>query len=527
MSLPKSRWHYLGVFLFFCFFFFTVHISTNFFFDPDSYYNIRHSAIIAENNFKPTVESWVKFHFLSYAPTDGYFLFHEILAIFIKGIGVIYGSKIFAGLGAASLFLVFYFLAAKITDKKRAFLSTLLLLLSSFNFTSRLFQIRAFPIMIAVTLLIYHFLKRKKYWTVAFLTFILTLFYNLSVILIFWGLTETLFIFLEKKYLNLKPLIAILFGILIGWIAHPFTFNQVNLIFSHIWQIPYLKSHNLFSSGGEEIQFQGFINFFSNNSLLIITYFLSIFLFTKNILKQKELIKYESTRLFLISFPWFIVSMFYVRGTEYFAPFAGLFCLQTYAYNQEWIKKQTQTFFQYLGQSQKAIKIILLSLLTIFFFFYCFLFFIDLRRPSQNRTIGYEYVNLYLKRQSPPESTVCYPSWDMFGYMFYFNQHNRYISAFDPVFTYNYNPELLLEIDKKFSVDKTCKKTNCGQAFLEEKWNDLPDFLYNQLDCQYFILSQNRYPLLTSYLKQHPETFTPLEYSTPTKDLKLFALKPR
>ncbi|MBU1092182.1 hypothetical protein KJ836_00660, partial [Patescibacteria group bacterium] len=56
--------------------------------------------------------------------------------------------------------------------------------------------------------------------------------------------------------------------------------------------------------------------------------------------------------------------------------------------------------------------------------------------------INYKELNNFLIENTPKNSNIFYPNWSMFPRMFYYNTHNRYTTAFDPVFLYNYNPEI-------------------------------------------------------------------------------------
>ena len=63
---------------------------------------------------------------------------------------------------------------------------------------------------------------------------------------------------------------------------------------------------------------------------------------------------------------------------------------------------------------------------------------------QENKTTdlsSHEEINNFLIKNTDKYSLVFYPKWSMFPKFFYSNTHNRYISAFDPVFTYTYNPE--------------------------------------------------------------------------------------
>src|SRR3989338_2848556 len=61
-------------------------------------------------------------------------------------------------------------------------------------------------------------------------------------------------------------------------------------------------------------------------------------------------------------------------------------------------------------------------------------------RNQNDVDIYYQRANDWLIKNTPPNSMAFYPIWSMFPQMFFFNSHNRYLTAFDPTFLYEYNP---------------------------------------------------------------------------------------
>lgn len=517
-----KKTHYFWVFLFFFLFFILLQLRLNHFLDPDSYYNVKHSALYAFNNFKPILEPWVKFHFLSYAPADAYFLFHELTAIFIKIFGVIEGSKIFASLGAASFFFTFYLIIHK-TNPRKALLFTLILFISSPLFVYRLLQIRAFVPALTLTLLIYYFLNKQKYLLVTLLTIILTLLYNFSIIIIFWALIEFVHELISKKTINLKAILSCLLGFGIGLGLHPQTLNYINIIYTHLITIFSLKIQGISLNSGNEIQYHGLAYFLSNNLIGILIYFFCVFfLLTKYFYEKQHPLK-EDFKLFIISLPWFLVAILYPRGTEYWLPFGGLFCVSTISsLSASSIYLKIKSFLLE-KLNLKIVKIILLILIGIFSAGNLYSIFWQVDNHNKNDPYNaYKTINEYLIGHTKAATTIYYPLWDMFAQMFYFNTHNTYVSAFDPVFTYLYDPQLWQMMNQFTFPDKICKDQPCKNKQLDTYFNDLPKILHGQLNAEYLVIPQSRLSVLTNYLLNHNEFFLKIMQAD---DLILFQLQ--
>ena len=84
-----------------------IHLSIDNFIGTDPYYHAKHSQLIFESGKLSLVEPWVKFHFLSSAPADPYFLYHLIAGGFIAIFGITLGMKILSAMLGAAVFPVF------------------------------------------------------------------------------------------------------------------------------------------------------------------------------------------------------------------------------------------------------------------------------------------------------------------------------------------------------------------------------------------------------------------------------------
>ena len=54
----------------------------------------------------------------------------------------------------------------------------------------------------------------------------------------------------------------------------------------------------------------------------------------------------------------------------------------------------------------------------------------------------FQEANNWLIKNTPEDSIIYYPIWSMFPRMFFYNNYNKYLTAFDPTFFYDYNPKI-------------------------------------------------------------------------------------
>lgn len=433
----------LSVFLLFFCVFFLAHLSINGFTGMDDpYYHAKHSLLMAESGDWTLVGPWLKFHFLSYAPTDPWWGFHVIQAVFIKFFGVFLGTKIWVSILAALVFAVFYFILADFKIKKLLFW-TFLFFSSSLFLEFRLFLERPFLLALSILPLSFFFLARKKHFSLFFLSLFYALFYNLAPLVIFFAVFYLLVEFFLKKKLDLKPLIASAGGILGGIIIHPASFNYFNVIFIHFFRVIFLKFAGVDLGVGEEIQTQGFFYFLSANFLALIFYIVAtvLFLAIPQIRKGERAV--VNWFLFLMSSLWFIITLFVPRGAEYWLPFGWLFIalivnefIGTGEFNQLkiWIKNYINF---------KILSFFILSLVFILIINN----FLQLGAVFYKHNLGarekyFEDANIWIKSNTPAGSIIFYDNWSLWPIMFFYNDHNRYISGMDPTFLYEYDKNL-------------------------------------------------------------------------------------
>ncbi|MFA5318649.1 MAG: hypothetical protein WC323_04255 [Patescibacteria group bacterium] len=430
----------VSVFFLFLTIFLGWHFLINGFLGTDPYYHFKHSALIAETGNLTLVEPWAPFHFLAEMPVDPWWLYHILSAGFIKLFGLMAGAKIISAIFGALVFAVFYFILKKLKIYN-PFVWTLLFFFASSTFTVRLLLERPFVLSISFLLIGYYFIYKKKYYHLFFISALYMLSYNMAPLLLL-----LVFIFLAvdyylKKEFNLKPAIFSSAGLLAGILLHPHALNYLHVMYVHFVKIFYLRFAGVNLNTGAEIQAQGFRNFLEGNIVMLIFYIFATAFFLKLFLNKK--VERLELSLFLISFFWFFVAVLIPRGSEYWVPFGFLFIAvlfyktlmdQEWGIAKAWLKKRINTGY---------LAIFIYSFIVIFSSYNMFMVFGSIIDRNENNNIDYyfEDANEWLIKNTPESSVIYYPVWSMFPRMFFYNNHNKYLTAFDPTFLYDYNPK--------------------------------------------------------------------------------------
>jgi len=406
----------------------------------DPYYHAKHGYLMAQSGNFTLIEPWVPFHFLTYAPTDLWWLYHVAAAIFIKFFGIIWGAKIFSAVCAALVFAVFYFILKQLKIFY-PFVWTFLLFISSSTFTVRLLMERPFVLAIVFLPLCFYLIYQKKYWALAFVLALYALTYELAPFALFLAAVFLAVDWHLSRKIDLRPLIFSLGGLTAGILLHPRALNYIYGAYIAFIEVLYLKFAGVNLNIGTEIQSHSISDFLNCNVIILTFYVIAVALFVKMFLAK------ESNRLqlslFLISFVWFCVAMIVPRGAEYWLPFGYLFAAVTFyqvSQSRDW-----EIARELIKQKTKAgiVLFFIYSVIFVFSGYNLFTVFTVLRERNQNDADGYyQEANDWLIKNTLQNSVVFYPIWSMFPQMFFYNDHNRYLTAFDPTFLYEYNHEI-------------------------------------------------------------------------------------
>lgn len=499
----------LVFFLFFAIFLLFHSLTDGFFSGDDPYYHAKHSWLIAQTGDWKLVKPWIEFHWLSYAPTDPWWGYHLLGALTAKFFGLVWGAKVLAAFFAALALAVFYFIASRLGARSPIFW-TFLFFTSSYVFLFRLFLERPFLAAISFSLLSYFFLGRKKYAWLFFLSLFYILFYNLGLLVILSAAVFTAAEFFYTRQINLKPLLSSTAGTAVGLLIHPAFLNYLYLISLHLWQIFYLRFSGINLSIGGEVSQWTFADFFKDNFIALVIFIFSFSLFIafyRQISADKKRVFYLS--LFLLSSFWFLASCLIPRAVEYWLPAALLFSALIFSFFFR--QRECGEIFNYLRRHLE-IKIIYFFLLACLFIIAGsniarIFIFIGARESESAREYYFSQANLWLNKNTAPESVVFYSNWGFWPVMFFYNDHNRYVAGMDPTFFYEYDPKLFWLWQNLSREGYNCDQPLVCPASPREQFNSASRSFKERLKIQYLLLLKELDSPLLKIANQQKKNF--------------------
>ena len=418
--------------------------------DPDGFYHIKISQMMAESLSLIKNFPWLNFTILKDSFTDHHFLFHVLAIPFIL-ISPIIGMKIFISILIGGFFTFFYFLLKRL-DIKYPFFWTLLLLASG-SFIFRLLLLKAISFSLIFLFLGFYFLKEKKYLRLFILSFFLVWSYGgfliISAIAFFFFISEIFLINKKEWRFIFIPLSGTATGIVLN-----FYFPQ-NLEFlkTQAFQIPLLNGLLAKVSVGAEWYPYHFKEFLAGNFLLWLVF---AGIIATLIFYRKEIKKRVSTEglsaVFLSGF-FFVLMVRSNRFVEYWVPFtilAGALITRDFRIDKKLFdflkmsfiskgpslasKGRTLANWRWLPISAALLPV------SIFFINSIADNYLALKNtPPYDR---YKSASEWLIQNTPEKSIVFNVSWDDFPELFFWDTHNYYIVGMDPTFMYEYDKTL-------------------------------------------------------------------------------------
>lgn len=476
-----------------------------FFSDDDPYYHAKHSALMAESGNFALVRPWLRFHFFNYAPTDPWWGFHVIQALFIKFFNIIIGTKILASLLASLAFTVFYY----ILKKQNVFFPlfwTALYFSSSALFLGRLLLERPFLLALSVLPLAFYYASRKKYFYLFLLSLVYALFYNLAPLVIFLAVFYAAIEYLTIKQVDLKIIIAAAAGVTAGFLLHPYSLNYIFVAGVHFFQVIFLKFGGVNLSVGDEIQTPGFIYFIRANFLAIIFYLLAVIIFFG--LKK---MRWSAANYFLFaySFFWFFITLILPRGVEYWLPLGWIFI--ALAFNDFYASYeygQIKDFFARLF-NLKVLSFFIISFMAVIIFCNYSLIYLNIHSQNQNQfPAAMAQANDWLKANTPAGSLIFYNNWGLWPLMFYYNDYNQYITGVDPTFLYEYDHKLFWLWNNISYYGLYCDRPEtCLDASPRDNARLIKTAIKEKFQADYILLANNQDQPLAKFLRSSQKNF--------------------
>lgn len=494
---------YLVIFMV-AFFVFLIIQSNPTFLDPDSFYHLKMTKLIAEQG--PIINfPWLQFTVLKDYYIDHHFLYHVAGIPFVSLMGDFTGYKFYTIL-LSTLFIFGCYLFFR-KEKIRYAEIFILILLSSQGFIYRISLAKASAFSLILLFLgIYFLFKRKNIWL-----FLVSWLYVLSYggFLLIWAITffyiladsiyNTFVIkqperlkFFKKIWLwlknifskpNLKTGLATFMGVVIGVVLNPYFPKNLNFIWEQLVQIGLINYIGKVNVGGEWYPYK-FPDLLINGGVAFIVLVFVLAMFFITIRKQKA----SSIFFFLTTIFFLVFTMKSKRYVEYLMPFMVFFL--AYATTFALANINVAQKIKELKQVNKIIALLIYLIFAIVIIFFPLLMVKDIGsvRNSFKRGIGFNQfsgISQYLKNNSQPGEIIMQTDWDDFPMLFYQNSKNYYIVGLDPTFMYNYDPKLY-----QLFADITMAKVS----------SNLSQQVKDNFKASYFIVDKDR-DTLNKYLQ--------------------------
>lgn len=425
----------LGLFLLFFFVMAFMQFVTPDMPDNDGFYHIKLAWLMRTEGLKPD------FPFLPLSILnerefyDHHFLFHVALIPFTFGdlrSGAKWAAVTFASLGFLAVWYLF--------ERQRvpfSWLWALGLLGISDAFLYRMSITRAQSLSLGLLALACAWLLERKYKHLAVLGFVYVWMYDAFPLMIALAVLHFLAVVLTERRLEVRPVLYISAGILLGMLINPYFPD--NLTFSYHHMLPKLADATAVRVGNEWYPYD--TKQLLDNSLPALAAFAAGVLALGLSARKME----ARTALALFASLLFGLMLFQARRfVEYFPPFALIFA--AFAWTPLFAPKPApaRSASSPRGFSpllQNALPALMLSLAVAL----SMAASIVPAREAIDRSKPYGlYANAsaWLEKNTPPGSRVFQTDWDDFPRLFYYNTHNTYLVGLDPTYLQLYDADL-------------------------------------------------------------------------------------
>lgn len=433
--------------------------------DPDSYYHIKISELMAENgvikDFPYLPLTVLKDHFI-----DHHFLYHVYLMPFVKLFPPIVGAKIGHTLLVALAILAFFWLLRKLKVKGAFWYIPILFLGAPFVF--RLSLIKAQPLSLIILCLGLGFLISKNYRRLFLVAFIYVWSYGgwillplFSLLYAFIPLFRLVIDYLSKKlsakslianfWLDFKdsgwqPLLVVFGGSILGLIINPYFPQNIDFYRFQIFEIG-LKNYQYVIPVGNEWYPYLPLTFFKNSILAFLMLIPAGVLLIKYRLFEEKKINFL---LFIVLFFLFL-TMKSRRNIEYFIPLAVIFSAVVYSTASKLAEFKADCEIiikKWHPQLNTRIGWLLIATLAVCAFF---VYTAVPYKVKQNLTGGnldanyYLAASNYLKSHTQAGELIFHDNFGDFPPLFYHNDQLHYLTGLDPTFFYLANKKLFEE----------------------------------------------------------------------------------
>ena len=432
----------------------------------DAYYHIRWSRMLRASLPRLPAFTWLPLTVLRASDfVDQHFLFHVLLMPFTFGdlrLGAKLAAPIFAALAIASIFglLVAYRIRYR-------WLWLLPLVAGSQPFLYRMSMTRAPSLSLVLLAVGAYLILERKLVSLAVLTFVFVWLYNLFPLIVLFAFAHTFTVWLAERRLRLGAIYATCIGAALGLLINPYFPKDFLLIFHHAHML--LAETAAIDVGGEWYPYDTW-EMITRNAALFALCFAALLAF--DFRKRAR----DSRPLFflLLATVFLLMSLRWQRFFEYWPPFAVLFAAFTFHAEFPAFSSLESTPRRPLRLAVAA-GLIVLAALAVVNVRGARAEVRDIQDPNAMRG-----ASAWLADRTPPGSIVFNTEWAQFPALFYYNQHNVYVTGLDPRYLYDSQPDLWKLYDAITSGEQTHPGPIIRDRFAAQyvvAKNDSTDFL--------------------------------------------------
>ena len=473
--------------------------------DPDSFYHIRHAWLYRTSGVFQTDFPWTQFSVIRLNASDIWYGFHIVLIPFtyfsdlIKGI---YFSAIFF---AGAALAVFYFVLRR-HGIGYSFFWVVLLYFSTPDFIFRLNMSRPQTISVGLLALLFSFLvKPTGFWPLvaisAALVFIHLIFSWAALVI---SAVVIAVIFIIQKRLDWKNLLAVLSGLVIGWLLRPNSFGALKILKTQFVDLLAVKQAGLPLLFGEELRPLIFETVRYKLIPFLVLWGIGIAILIW-MMRKKIFMADAQTKVFIFgslvnTIIFFLLAVFSgQRATDFMAMFGIFFVASLFFW---WTIYRKNHFVKFsAGFNAAMLGIAAIFLIMVFRHTVIFNTYANADYVSQPDRL--KEASIWLKENSQPGEIVFHTAWDSFPALFFWNQKNYYINGMDPIFEYSFSPSLYWE---QHIMAVAGRRFTCGSLPCNEKsGKSLWEAMRKDFGASYAIVELDRNPSLNHNLETDPQ----------------------
>lgn len=466
--------------------------------DLDSFFYLGKAHLIREAGLSDSAFPWMQFSIIKETGSSLWFGFSLFLVPFTFFNNAALGIKL-AGVLLTIFALFSCFWVMRRHNLKWPLFWPFLMLFAAPNVTSQLLMTRPQTATIGFAVLLLSFLINGKFWQI-FLTAFLLVWIHMNFAwmpLAIGGLVLIVRLIIEKK-INISGNVALLVGVLVGWLARPNPFGAANLFYTQVVKQILEKQSGLPLLFGAE-NFPLSTNILFTNFLLILFIWIAALAITGYLIWRGGWTVENSNKKILIattaplSILFFLLSIAVARRAYDFWIIFGIVliaCIFTYFWSgnsnrknnvvREWITGIliTALVFLVMFSGSKTIN------------------------SLKNSSYPPDYVKSsgeWLNQNTQSGELIFNLNWTHFSPLFLWDRKNHYVSGLDPIFQYAHSPALYWKfhyLSSGLTTDQTCGKIECRQSDME----DTHTVLKNDFKAKYILLSKRFNPGMEQFL---------------------------